>query len=172
MKELEYPFDSEFILKKKKKLRRELLDTDGTFLMKKIAVLGGSTTSDIIKILDLFLLNYGIKAEFYESEYNQYYEDAMFDPPELLDFAPDLIFIHTTNRNIRFYPEMSDDENTVSEKLANVYHEFEDMWEHLSARYHCPIIQNNMELPSYRLLGNQDCVNLHGRTNFILKLNM
>lgn len=171
MKELEYPFDNEYILKKKKKIRRELLDTDRTFLKKKIAVLGGSTTSDIIKILDLFLLNYGIMAEFYESEYNQYYQDAMFDPQELLDFAPDLIFIHTTNRNIRFYPEISDDETAVSEKLANVYHEFEDMWEHLSDRYHCPIIQNNMELPSYRLLGNQDCVNLHGRTNFILKLN-
>ena len=55
MKELEYPFDSEYILKKKKKLRRELLESGKTFLKKKIAVLGGSTTNDIIKILDLLI---------------------------------------------------------------------------------------------------------------------
>lgn len=171
MKELEYPFDSEYILKKKKKIRRELLDTDKKFLNKKIAVLGGSTTSDIIKVLDLFLLNYGIQAEFYESEYNSYYQDAMFDPKELVEFAPDLIFIHTTNRNIRNYPTVSDTTETVSQKLADTYREFEEMWKHLSDTYHCPIIQNNMELPSYRLLGNQDCANPHGRTNFILKLN-
>ena len=68
---LKYPFDSEWILKKKKGIRRELLASDQSFLEKKIAVLGGSTTSDIVKILDLFLLNAGIKAEFYESEYNK-----------------------------------------------------------------------------------------------------
>lgn len=171
MKELEYPFDSEYILKKKKKIRRELLDSKQNFLHKKIAVLGGSTTNDIIKILDLFLLNYGIQAEFYESEYNQYYQDAMFDPDELVSFEPDLIFIHTTNRNIRFYPEVIDSQDMIEQKLSDTYHEFEAMWNHLAEKYHCPIIQNNMELPSYRLLGNQDCVNTSGRTNFILKLN-
>ena len=35
MKELEYPFDSEYILKKKKSLKRELLAQDTVFLKKK-----------------------------------------------------------------------------------------------------------------------------------------
>ncbi|MBR2274710.1 MAG: HAD family hydrolase, partial [Lachnospiraceae bacterium] len=72
MKELEYPFDSRLIIKKKRSFRRELLESGGSFVEKKIAVLGGSTTHDIISILDLFLLNQGIKAEFYESEYAKY----------------------------------------------------------------------------------------------------
>ena len=67
MKELEYPFDPEWILKKKKALKRELLqNTQQTFLEKKIAILGGSTTCDIRDILELFLLNYGIRPCFYE----------------------------------------------------------------------------------------------------------
>ena len=41
MKELEYPFDSEYILKKSKKIRRQLLESGAGFLDKKIAVLGG-----------------------------------------------------------------------------------------------------------------------------------
>ena len=168
---LEYPFDGDYILKKKKSIKKELLASATTFLEKKIAVLGGSTTHDIIKILDLFLLNYGIKAEFYESEYNSYYQDAMFDPEELIQFQPDIIFVHTSNRNIKNYPEIKDSMETVGEKLAVAYQEFETMWEHLRETYHCPIIQNNMELPSYRLLGNQDGVDIHGRKYFIEELN-
>ena len=67
MRELEYPFDSDYILKKSKRIRRELLaGRDAAaggkkFLKKKIAVLGGSTTHDIIRILDLFLLDQGIE---------------------------------------------------------------------------------------------------------------
>ena len=66
LKELEYPFDSDFILRKKKALKRQLTEREGvTYIDKKIAILGGSTTSDIKLILELFLLNYGIRPEFY-----------------------------------------------------------------------------------------------------------
>ena len=95
MRELEYPFDSEYILKNAKKLRRVLLAEEGARIRKKIAVLGGSTTHDIIRILELFLLHQGIEPEFYESEYGQYFQDAMFGNERLKDFAPDVIYIHT-----------------------------------------------------------------------------
>jgi len=45
------------------------------------------------------------------------------------------------------------------------------MWLHLSEKYHCPIIQNNFELPFYRLLGNADAVDVRGRVSFINRLN-
>ena len=42
MKELEYPFDSEYIVKKKKSIRRILLQNEEVkFVEKKIAILGG-----------------------------------------------------------------------------------------------------------------------------------
>ena len=91
IKELEYPFDSEYILKKSKRIKKQLLADDTVKRVKKrIAVLGGSTTHDIIRVLELFLLNYGIEPEFYESEYAQYWQDAMFDAPELVEFSPEL----------------------------------------------------------------------------------
>ena len=171
MKELEYPLDGEWILSKKKSIKRQLLQENGPFLQKKIAVLGGSTTSNICVLLDLFLLNHGIQATFYESEYAKYYEDAMFDNPELVEFAPDLIFIHTTNVNVKNYPTVRDSETDAVAKLDLTYQEFEGMWEHLRETYHCPIIQNNFEPPSYRLLGNYDCVDLRGRVSFLNRLN-
>ena len=99
MKELMYPFDSSYILKNKRKIKKELQENK-CVTEKRIALLGGSTTSDIKNILELFLLNYRIKPIFYESEYNKYYEDAVFGNSELDELNPDIIYIHTTFRNI------------------------------------------------------------------------
>lgn len=172
MKELEYPFDPEWILKKKKALKRELLqNTQQTFLEKKIAILGGSTTRDIRDILELFLLNYGIRPCFYESEYNQYYADGMFPNPALEEFHPDIQYIHTSNRNIEQYPSLEDDRTLVTQKLQAEYERFQALWEHLHAVYGCPVIQNNFEPPLYRLLGNRDASDHRGRWNYIQRLN-
>ncbi len=172
MKELEYPFDPEYVLKKKKSLKRALLESGSSFIEKKIAILGGSTTNDIKNLLEVFLLNYGIKPSFYESEYNQYYEDGMFPNAELEAFAPDVIYIHTSSRNISSFPDLSDDRETVQKKLDNTYNRFEQLWKRLADVYKCPIIQNNFELPFYRLMGNKDCADFRGRVNFITRLNL
>lgn len=172
MQALSYPFDSEYILRKSKSIKRELLSTDQKLLKKKIAVLGGSTTHDIIRILELFLLNEGIEPQFYESEYNNYWQDAMFENKELEEFGPDLIFIHTTEKNITMYPQMQEREEQVAEKEEAQYRHFSDMWDRLHQIYHCPIIQNNFEYPAYRILGNRDNYDIHGHIAFINRLNV
>ena len=117
MKELEYPFDAGWILSNRRKIRKELLASGTSFVEKRIAVLGGSTTSAIVQVLDLFLLNQGIKADFYESEYGKYYEDACFGNEKLEEFRPDAIYIHTTNRNVTAYPALSDTEEEILKNL-------------------------------------------------------
>ena len=171
MKELTYPFDSEYILRKKKSLKKQLLASDRDFVDKRIAVLGGSTTRDIILVLELFLLDQGIRPTFYESEYNQYYQDAMFDNAELSAFQPDIIYVCTSNRNITTYPTLSDDAAAIDTLLQNEIEKFKGIWESLANRYHCPVIQNNFEMPFYRLLGNRDAWDIHGKTNFLTRLN-
>lgn len=171
LKELEYPFDGKYIIGKKIKLRRKLLSDDTEKLKKKVAILGGSSTNDIRLCMELFLLNYGIEAEFYESEYNQYYQDAVFPPEKLTEFKPDIIYIHTTNRNITSYPMISYDNETVERMVDSEYEKFTCIWESLSSTFHCPIIQNNFEMPVYRLMGNKDVSDFHGRRNFLHRLN-
>ena len=172
MKELEYPFDPDYILAKKKKIKRELLEQNISFIDKKIAILGGSTTSNIKLILELFLLNYGIRPTFYESEYNQYYQDAMFDNEELQTFAPDLIYVCTSNRNITQYPLLSDDADTIDGLFEAEKNKFYGIWDSLVSRYHCPIIQNNFEMPFYRLMGNKEASDIHGKIHFLTRLNL
>ena len=171
MDSLKYPFDPQLILRSKKKLRRELLSDGTTRIRKKIAVLGGSTTAELTSVLELFLLDQGIEADFFESEYNRYWQDVMFDNPALIEFQPDLICVHTTSRNIGSWPELSDSDKTIEQKLASVCDPFRQMWDKIAETYHCPVIQNNFDRPWYRLLGNRDIWDIHGRSNFVNSLN-
>lgn len=170
MRELDYPFDGDYLLKKRISLKKELLKTNG-LIEKRIAILGGSTTSEIKNMLELFLLNFGIKPLFYESEYNRFYEDGMFDNPKLKEFAPDIIYIHTSFRNIINLPEANDKSEEVNQMLENEFERFENLWVHLTEEYGCGIIQNNFELPFYRLYGNQDGVFSQGYVGYVRRLN-
>ncbi|MCQ2552714.1 MAG: HAD-IIIC family phosphatase [Clostridia bacterium] len=171
MKELEYPFDAEYILKKRKAIKKALLADGSARIMKKIAILGGSTTRDILQIMELFLLNQGIEAEFYECEYAQYWEEIMFGSEELKAFSPDIIYFHTSNRNIKEYPTVSDSKELVEEKLSSDFAHFEKMWDKALSDFNCIIIQNNFEPLFYRLLGNKDVSDIHGALNYINRLN-
>lgn len=173
MKELEYPFNAEEIIKKKKSLKKQLLQNEAAvFIDKKIAILGGETTQNIKLILELFLLNYGIRPTFYESEYNMWFEDGMFPNSELKEFAPDIIYVCTCIRNIEVFPSMGDDADTINSKLDSVYSKFTSLWNRFKEVYNCPIIQNNFEYPFFRLMGNKDVSDIHGRVNFVSNLNM
>ena len=46
-----YPFDSEELLKKSRKIKKALLEDGSERIKKRIAVLGGSTTHDIVRML-------------------------------------------------------------------------------------------------------------------------
>ena len=172
MKELEWPFDADEILSNRGRIKRDLLSNSSAFINKKVAILGGSTTHDIKVVLELFLLHYGIQADFYESEYNRFYEDAVFENQELAAFRPDIVYIHTSNRNIMNYPSVGQPEVEITKMLEMEYAKFEEIWTGIREKYACPVIQNNFEYPYYRLLGNKDASDPHGRVNYITRLNM
>jgi len=172
MLELQYPYDADYILRKKKSIKKALLAReDIKYTKKKIAVLGGSTTSNIVLMLDLFLLDCGIEAEFYESEYNKFWEDAVFGNPELDEFAPDLVFFHTTSRNIRTWPTVKDSADVIEQMAKAEFDRFRQAWEGVAGKFGCTVIQNNFEQPFFRLMGNSDVSDIHGRLNYIGRLN-
>ena len=172
MRELEYPFDSKLIMRKRKAIKRIMLGDGSKRIRKKVAILGGSTTNDVVDMVELFLLNYGIEPSFYQSEYGQFWEDAMFSNPELDDFHPDIIYVHTTNRNIMVWPEIGETSESVEVKRNELFDRFKIMWESLTEKYHCPIVQNNFEFPYARAVGNMDSYAGWGGINFVTKLNI
>lgn len=174
LEELQYPFDSKKIMMKRNSLLKKLQsdeEINAGRIHKKIAVLGGSTTKDIIDILNLFLLDQGIDAEFYESEYNKYWEDVMFSNEEMVSFKPDIIFIHTSTRNIASWPHIGYSEQEIEDLLNTTFDHWSSLWAKISNDFGCTIIQNNFEQPWFRLMGNKDASDIHGRVNFVARLN-
>ena len=86
-------------------MKRELLKQTN-LVPTRIAILGGSTTTEVKSMLELFLLAHGIQPTFYESGYNRYSEDVVFENPDLWNFKPNIVFIHTTWHNISEFPEL------------------------------------------------------------------
>lgn len=170
LKELEYPFNGLEILKNKKSLKRALLQSDN-FITKKIAILSGYTVGEFQNILELFLLNCGIKPVFWQGKYNRFYEEAIFEIEDLKAFDPDIVYIHTTVKNLKHLPEITDNEETVNDKLNQEYEYFNNVWNNLKEKLNCFIIQNNFESLPYRCMGNSEVYHSNGELNFINLLN-
>lgn len=166
---LDYPFDSALILQKKRSLKRELSAKEG-LIAKKVALLSGSTIGEIKNILEVFLLSYGIKPEFYEGEYSLFYENLVFDDGSLAAFAPDFIYIHTSRKNLKHLPDMSDSAQTVAEKADAEFNHLRTAFD-AAAKMSCPVIVNNFDLPTHRLMGNRDATDVRGGVHYINEMN-
>ncbi|HTA16459.1 MAG TPA: HAD family hydrolase, partial [bacterium] len=167
---LDHPFDAAELSRKKKPLKRALL-AGGPFLDKKIAILGGSTTAEVKDLLELFLLRAGIRPTFYESEYNKYHEDVMFGSPELAEFKPDLVYVHTSNVNLGAWPDLRSEPADVDRLFEDTLNRFKAFWDRIEADLRCPVIQNNFEEPWDRPLGNLDAWDHRGRSHYVARLN-
>ena len=161
----------ETVLRKRKSLRRELLTRLNLHELR-IAVLGGSTTNELVDLLEILLLDNDFKPVFYQSEYNRYYEDAVLEPHLIADFRPDLIYIHTTAINIQAYPPLSSTEDELASYVSTEIDRFRRIWQSLQQNTTAQIIQNNFEAPATAILGNLDTVSPGGRTRFINELNL
>jgi len=169
-KALRFPIAVAEILQKRQGLKRELVKQTN-LVPTRIAILGGSTSTEIKSMLELFLLAQGIHPAFYESGYNRYCEEVLFENPDLWNFKPDIVFIDTTWRNVPQFPELMEAEADVEKRLRREMARFESVWEKIHKELGALIIQNNFDLPRLRPLGNLEASESYGRVNFLLRLN-
>jgi FkbH-like protein len=167
--QLAYPFDVAAITRRRRKLVAELAGRGG-LTEARVALLGGSTTSNLKEMLELFLLDAGIRPSFYESEYSKYEEDVMLDDTALRAFAPQVAIIHTTWVNARG-PAPLESGDLVAERARSELARFEAMWSRL-AEMGCTIVQNNFDIPLERSLGHLDGSRPFGLSHFLRRLNL
>jgi FkbH-like protein len=169
-KELRFPTAAADILRKRQALKKQLLGQTN-LVSTRIAILGGSTTMEVKNMLELFLLAQGIQPTFYESGYNRYSEDVLFENPELWNFKPEIVFICTTWHNVSQFPDLMEPDAEVEQRLRREMARFESLWEKIHTELGALIIQNNFDLPHLRPLGNLEASESFSRVNFLLRLN-
>ena len=170
LKALRYPIVVADILRKRLAMKRELLKQTN-LVPTRIAVLGGSTTTEVKSMLELFLLAQGIEPTFYESGYNRYSEDVEFENPDLLNFKPNIVLIHTSWHNISEFPELLEGDAEIERRVRREMARFTSLWEKIHTGLGALIIQNNFDLPHLRPLGSLEASQSFGRVNFVLRLN-
>jgi FkbH-like protein len=158
------------LLQKRRGLRRQLADVEGLQPVR-IAVLGGTTTNEVVDFLEILLLADGFKPVFYQSEYGRFYEDAVLDPADLIAFAPNIVYIHTCHLNVQSLPTAGCSEAELQERVEAEHGRYLQVWKSIEQHVPAQIIQNNFELPPYAFLGNLDSVSSGGLSRFFLMLN-
>jgi FkbH-like protein len=167
---LNYPYDAGSIARKARSLKKILIENPVKQEVR-IAILGGSTTAHIKTFLDLFLLKKGIKATFWESEFNQYYADGALGNKSLAEFNPKIVLVYNSLINISQYPLNGDGEVEIRNLINAEVERFKNIWSGIKKQTNAVIIQNNFEYPQHRVLGNLDGIFFTGKVNFIRKLN-
>jgi len=170
LKAFRFPIVAADILRKRQVLKKELLKQPN-LVPTRVAILGGSTTTEVKSMLELFLLAQGIEPAFYESGYRCYFEEVEFENPELWNFKPNIVFVHTTWQNISEFPELLEAEAEVEQRVRREMARFEFLWEKIHTKLGALIIQNNFDLPRLRPLGNVEASQSFGRVNFVMRLN-
>ncbi len=161
----------EDILMKRRSLRRELASRPGLQELR-IAVLGGSTTEEFVNFLELLLLAEGFQPIFHQSEYGRFYDDAVHDPQALIDFKPQLVYVHTSCLNVRNLSPLGCAEAELAGYVEAELARYREIWDSLEQKLGCQVVQNNFELPAHALLGNMDAVAAGGQSRFLLQLNV
>lgn len=164
-------FDTDELLAKKRKFRRALKEAgSGALVKKKVAILSGATVGAVKDMLELYLLAAGIEPEFFEGEYGLFYEQLVFDDGTLKAFAPDVIYIHTCVHNLKNLPCPADSGETVQQSFDAELARFTAAAK-AGLAFGCPVILNNFDLPTARVLGNLEATDLRGKVRFVRRLN-
>lgn len=158
------------LVRSRRRLKREL-STQENLRPIRIAVLGGSTTNEFVDLLEIHLLDAGFAAVFRQSEYGHFYEEAVHNVAELKAFAPDIVYLHTSCRNVLATPSIAATEDELAVVVEEEVGRYRQIWSSLQSELTCQIIQNNFELPQHNLLGNLDAVVAGGSVRYYLALN-
>jgi FkbH-like protein len=170
MVDLDFCSVDEFVMRRNS-LRRQLLAAEGLRELR-IAVLGGSTMDHLVNVLELLLLSNGFRPTFHKGEYGRFYEEAVHESHELAAFKPDLVYLHTSCRNIVNLPPVTCTEAGLPSFVQAELNRYIEIWDSLEQRVGCQVIQNNFEAPPFPILGNMDAVASGGQSRFLAMLNL
>jgi FkbH-like protein len=138
----------------------------------RIAILGGSTTDLIKNNLNEYLKINNIEGIFFQGEYNQFYFESINPSQKLKKFKPQIIYIHSTTANIEEFPIVGSNAKQVTKLINKTFNKYKSIWNSLTKKFNCTIIQNNFEYMPFSSLGNLESTKIYGKINFLTKLNL
>ncbi|MCM8774278.1 MAG: HAD-IIIC family phosphatase [Candidatus Omnitrophica bacterium] len=138
----------------------------------KLAILGSFTTTQIVPVLELFCLKENIYPEIYEAPFNQYEQEIINSNSSLYNFKPDIVIFAVTYRDIFEYPQISDENSMVLDKVNRTVERWISLWRLCRDKLGTVIIQHNFDIPEEDYFGNISRVLYQARRSFLHKVNI
>ncbi len=137
----------------------------------RLAVISSFTAGPLTQLIDLFLYAAGVDAEIYEAEYGTFRQEIIDPQSGLYEFKPQIVFIATSWRDLSHIPKVTQDRAAAQAAVEAEVAEWKNLWQTLSGRASCQIIQNNFDAPPWRALDNFETRHPAGRQRFIAAVN-
>ncbi len=112
--------------------------------------------------------SWGIAAEIYVGQFQQYTQEILDPNSGLAKFQPDIIVIAADWRSLALAPESSDPESLIAATLSR----FQPLWQHCRQVLQANVIQCNFELPEVDPLGNLSVSLPGGRAGILRQINL
>jgi FkbH-like protein len=138
----------------------------------KIAILGSSTTHQLVDLIDLYLQAGRITAEFYEAEYGTLHQEFFDSSSGLHRFRPDFVLIVVSWRDLKERPAMNDGAEEVRRRVQAEVSGWSALWRIARSELGAQVIQSNFAAPPWRVMGNLDSRHPAGFSRFISLVNI
>ncbi len=120
----------------------------------KIALVASFTVDYFKDVLALWLVLAGIRAEFHVAPFDTVAPSVMDEASPLYAFAPDLVWLMTSHRDLRLDLPPGAPTEAVHARVAAAVEDQAALWRILAARAKCVVLQNNADIPAYDPFGN------------------
>jgi len=135
----------------------------------RIAILASSTVDHFTDVLKYWIAREGFAAEIWSAPFNTIEATAFDQSSPLYDFAPDLVWIFTTGRDVRIE---ADDESQATAAVTETVRRTQALWTAIRSRMDCTILQNNADIPANDSLGNFAAQTGSSRRNLLRLYNL
>jgi FkbH-like protein len=110
----------------------------------RVAVLGTSTTTLLVPVLEALCLRDGIRVEIYQGLYGAVDQEILDSRSGLAAFRPDIVFLVNHWRDLALPPVVAD----VSGLVEQVAGRQKTLWDRLSSRFACHVVQHGFDFPA------------------------
>lgn len=137
----------------------------------RVAVLASSTVDHLVDVLRLWLAFSGIEAEVHVAAYDTVEQTILDAESSLYAFKPQLVWIFSTQRDVELAVEPgargAELEGRIDEELSRR----SSLWRIVEQRLHCPVLQNNADVPADDPFGHMAGAVAWGRRSMLRRYN-
>jgi len=137
----------------------------------RIALIGNYTLSFLQTPLEVHLAQYGIRADFFTGDFNNYEQELLTTDSTMYAFEPQVVLFLMDHRAIDRRPSMNASPNEVKEMADRQLYEWELKWEKVRSICGASIIQTNIALPAERVFGHYEAKAEWSESHYYRRLN-